>query len=443
MGGKQFVKQSRPDQRARAIKSFGQAKECCGIFLTLGTIGEAVGALFKRDRPRVFAIWLVSIVLVYSNYMNAVILVFLILLLVGVGVLIYFLINKQKSEAGDAQALDEKLETAVNKVFGMTANKIAEQSKQILQSEQGLLKTDLANKQAIIEKLVKQLQEDLARRQDEIRDIEKNQIDKISKMTTSIDDHRKLTQDLKMSTEQLAKVLSNNQTRGAWGERIIEDLLQSNGLQEGLHYLRQSKQEGSTLKPDITLLLPDHRNVPVDVKFPYQEVQKMSITENASEKKSHMQQFGRDLKTKVDKVAEYISPESDTLDYAILFVPNEMLFSFINQKFPEIIDQALAKKVILCSPFSFLAVARTVMESYRNFMVGKKIQEVIKQVEAFANEWVKFDEEFQKFGRSIGTLQKGFDTLTGTRKKSMERKIAKIEEYRVGSGQLLEEKIED
>lgn len=369
--------------------------------------------------------------------MNLVIVIFLILLILLVSFLLFFLLKKQKTAAEEEKLIDEKLESAVNKVFGMTANKIAQQSKSILQSEQDLLKTDLANKQAIIEKLVKKLQEDLNQRQVEIREIEKQQIDKIGRMTTAIEDHRLLTKDLKVSTEKLAQVLDNNQTRGAWGEKIIEDLLQANGLQEGVHYLRQSKQENAGLIPDITLLLPDNRNVPVDVKFPYQEIQKMSNAESKEEKKSHLQQFARDLKIKIDKVAEYISPERDTLDYAILFVPNEMVFSFINQKLPEIIDQALAKKVILCSPFSFLVVARTVMESYRNFMVGKKMQEVIKQVEAFGEEWKKFDEEFQKFGRSIEGLQKNFDTLSGTRKKQMEKRISQIEEYRSGSGKLL------
>ena len=369
--------------------------------------------------------------------MNLVIMISLALLILLVSFLIFFLLKKSQNSADDEKILDEKLESTINKVFGMTANKIALQSKSILQSEQNLLKTDLNNKQAIIEKLVKQLKEDLDQRQKEIREIEKKQIDKIGRVATAIEDHRTLTKDLKVSTEKLAKILDNNQTRGAWGERIIEDLLKANGLLEGVHYVRQTKQGASNLKPDITLLLPDNRNVAVDVKFPYQEIQKMSNTESQSEKKSHLQQFARDLKIKVDKVAEYISPESDTLDYAILFVPNEMIFSFINQKLPEIIDEALAKKVILCSPFSFLVVARTVMESYRNFMVGKKIQKVIKQVEAFSSEWIKFDEEFQKFGRSIESLQKNFDTLSTTRKKQMERRIHKIEEYRSGSGKLL------
>jgi DNA recombination protein RmuC len=350
----------------------------------------------------------------------------------------YFLIKKLLSEKNSDQS-SQQLEDMVHKVFGMASNEIAIQSKGILQGEKDLIRNDLSNKQVMIEKMIKDLRQEMGEQQKEIRSIEKDQIDKISKVGAAVEEHRLLTKELKISTEALAKVLSNNQTRGAWGERIIEDLLQANGLQEGIHYLRQSKLGDSAMKPDITLLLPDHRNVPVDVKFPYQEIQKMSMTENQAEKQTHVQQFKRDLKIKVDKVAAYISPENDTLDYAIMFVPNEALFSFINQKFPDIIDEALAKKVIICSPFSFLIVARTVMESYRNFMVGKKIKEVIKHIDAFASEWIKFDEEFLKFGRSIETLQKNYETLTITRKRQMEKKIAKIEQYRGSSAELLED----
>jgi len=370
--------------------------------------------------------------------MNATTLLLLALLLIAVLASFYFLLKKLLEEKMGKNS-DEQIEGMIHKVFGMASNEIAIQSKGILQGEKDLIKNDLSNKQAAIEKMIKDLRQEMSEQQKEIRSIEKEQIDKISGVKTAVEEHRQLTKELKVSTEQLAKVLSNNQTRGAWGERIIEDLLKANGLQEGIHYLRQSKLGDSSMKPDITLLLPDHRNVPVDVKFPYQEVQKMSMTDDQSEKQSHIQQFKRDLKIKVDKVAAYISPENDTLDYAIMFVPNEALFSFINQKFPDIIDEALAKKVIICSPFSFLIVARTVMESYRNFMVGKKIKEVIKHIDAFATEWLKFDDEFSKFGRSIEALQKNYETLSTTRKRQMEKKIAKIEQYRGSSAELLEE----
>ncbi|MBT7766786.1 MAG: DNA recombination protein RmuC [Bdellovibrionales bacterium] len=281
----------------------------------------------------------------------------------------------------------------------------------------------------MIEKLIKQLQEDLSERQRETRMIDKDRNQKFDKLTTQIDEHRKLTKELETSTSQLAKVLSNNQTRGAWGERIIEDLLLSQGLIEGVHFQRQVSLGSSNLKPDITLLLPNNRVVPVDVKFPYSEIQKMATAETKKGKNEHLLQFKRDLKIKINKVAEYISPEQNTLDYAIMFVPNEMVFSFINQKLSDVVDEALEKRVIIVSPFTFIIVARTIMESYRNFMLEDKLREVIGYIDSFTQEWSKFKDQFGKYGRSIETLKKSYDDLTGTRFKQMNRKIEKIENY--------------
>lgn len=335
------------------------------------------------------------------------------------------------------RSTEEDLEGLVNKIFGMSVPKIAAQSKEILSSEKEAIKVDLDNKQRVIEKLVSELQKDLQERQKEIRGLEQDRVKKFSEITTTLTEHRRLTEELRTSTEQLAKVLSNNQTRGSWGERIIEDLLQANGLMEGIHYARQTILGDSDLKPDITLLLPNKRFVAVDVKFPYQEIQKMSQAESKKAQQDHLKQFAVDLKNKINKVAEYISPENDTLDYAILFVPNEMVFSFINQRFADLVDYAMSKRVIIVSPFTFVIVARTVMESYRNFMIGDKLKEVVKYIDEFVGEWGKFRDEFDKFGRSIETLSSGYEKITSTRTKQMERKIEKIETYRQGSGQLL------
>lgn len=354
----------------------------------------------------------------------------LILIIVGgfaimIGYL-HWLLHSKKTEP-------ENLEDTINKVFGLSAQKVAEQSKHILAGEREAISVDLENKQRSIERLVKQLQDDMKQRQEEIRILERDRTQKFSQITTALDQHRDLTQKLELSTQQLAKVLSNNQTRGAWGERIIEDLLQANGLVEGVHYQRQTALGTTDLRPDITLLLPNKRLVPVDVKFPYSEIQKMSVADTKKARQEHLKQFAIDLKAKIKKVAEYINPDAETLDYAILFVPNEMVFSFINQKFPDLVDEALQKRVIIVSPFTFIIVARTVLESYRNFMMEDKLREVIKYVDGFVKEWSSFKDEFEKFGRSIDTLSKGYQKITTTRTNQMERKIQRITEYQQGS----------
>ncbi len=366
--------------------------------------------------------------------MTIILLIFLVVMSAGVGVLVWQVTQLRKQQAKLSEQSAENLDSLVQKAFGMSANVIAEQSKSILASERDTIKVDLANKQQMIEKLVSQLKEDLKTRQDEVRLLDRDRIKQFAELTTALTEHRKLTDELKTSTQQLATVLSNNQLRGEWGERIIEDLLRSNGLVEGIHYLRQQFLQGSsTLKPDITLLLPDKRVVPVDAKFPYQEIQKMVLAESKALKATHLKQFESDIRTKVAKVAQYIDPSAQTLDYAIMFVPNEMIFSFLNQRLPQVIDEALAKRVMIVSPFTFLIVARTVMESYRNFMIGDKLKEVVRYVDEFSKEWGIYKEEFAKFGRSIETLKGGYEKLTTTRSKQLDRKIERINSYRSGS----------
>lgn len=333
---------------------------------------------------------------------------------------------------------NSEIESIVDRVFGMSAQKVAQQSRDILQADKEAIHVDLRNKQLAMEKLVAELRSEMGDHQKEIHKAEKERIHEFSAIIKSLEHHKELTDDLKTSTDTLAKVLSNNQQRGEWGERIIEDLMRSNGLVEGVHYEKQKKLGTTTLRPDITILLPNNRVVPVDVKFPYSEMQKMSVAETKAQQKIHLKQFEQDLKVKIKKVAEYIDVGQDTLDYAIMFVPNEAVFSFINQSMPNMVDLALGKRVLLVSPFTFLIVARTVMESYRNFMIGDKLKEVVKYIDDFVSEWDKFKGSFDKYGKTIATLQKDYDNLTGTRVRVMEKKIGKVQSY--SSGSLIEGK---
>lgn len=325
------------------------------------------------------------------------------------------------------QRSQQQLQDLIDQAFGKTAPAVAEQARQILQGEKDVIKTDLENKQQYFEKLIKTFQEDIKQRQQEIRTLEQDRVRKFSELQKTLEIQTQTTAELKLSTEQLAKILSNNQQRGEWGERIIEDLLRANGLVEGVHYERQKQLAGGSFRPDIVLLLPDQKFVAVDVKFPLSAMQKLAVAENKQQSAVHLKQFATDLKAKIDQVAKYINPELQTLDYAILFVPNEMVFSFINQELPELIDEALRRRVLLVSPFTFLIVARTVMESYRNFMLSDKLRGMLQALDEFVGEWGKFSEAFEKYGRSLATLQSDYEKITQTRFRQMQRKIEKVQ----------------
>ncbi len=368
--------------------------------------------------------------------MNSNLLIIGLAIVIGLLLVLLFFIKKLIDKQSEKEEVD--LEKLVDQVFGRSVEKIAKQSKRVLESDRETIKVDLENKHKQLEKLVSRIETELERRDKELASLEKARSQQFGELKRQLEDQRRVSERLEVSTRELQKVLASNQKRGAWGERIIEDLLESSGLIKGTHWVAQAKLGKTEYRPDITLLLPHDRVVPVDVKFPFTALQGLSTSDDKETRKRYKDQFKRDVKTKIDQVAKYISPESGTLDYAILFVPNEAVFAYINQEFPEMVDYAISKRVLMVSPISFLIVARTVMESYRNFMLADNLRGVLKHIDEFVAEWDKFKAAFEKYGNAIGSLQKSYEQLAGTRVRVMERKVGKVKE--AGGTVLLEDK---
>lgn len=343
------------------------------------------------------------------------------MVVIGFG-LILFLLSKRNGQS-DAQTM----RSLVDEVFGLTNERVTAQSKQVLEGQREIIQTDLQNKQSQLNDLIKGMSDLVDKRQMEIKLLEKERAEQFGSLAKQLQEQQRVTEQLRSRTEELTRVLSSNQSRGGWGERLIEDLLRSNGLQKGVHYLVQTDLGKTGQRPDITLLLPDHRLVPVDVKFPFSALQQWAGTDDQAQKKLFVKQFSLDVKKHIDKVANYIMPEEGTLDYVVLFVPNEAVFSFLNQHLPDVVDYAMSQRVLITSPFTFLIVARTIIESYRNFLLGDKLRGVLEQIDGFVQEWSKYRESLEKFGRAVESLGTSYQELTTTRTRKLAKRVESVQ----------------
>ncbi len=152
----------------------------------------------------------------------------IVILVAGFGFLFWF-VSQKFSALQQGSADEEKTKDIVNQVFGEVSDKVINQAKHILQSDKEAIYKDTEGKRKAIEKLVQDLKVEIDQRQDEIRKLEQDRNKKFGEIEESIREHRKITTELKTSTQSLSKMLSNNQVRGQWGERIIEDILNNAG----------------------------------------------------------------------------------------------------------------------------------------------------------------------------------------------------------------------
>lgn len=337
--------------------------------------------------------------------------VYLLLVLILITLLIFIFVQKKPNTA----SLDPK---TIDTIIKIANEKLGDKTEQI--------NIDLKNKKDAIEKMVQEVLSELDKSQSKLEIAEKDRVGSFNGLREAIDNNRKITEQLSVTTEGLKKTLSNNQMRGAFGEKVAEDLLKQSGFVIGTDYTKQ-ESEGSG-RPDFTLYLPDKTKINIDSKFPYSAIVKMSESEDNEQKKQYLKEFEKDIKDKINQVStrDYIDPEKNTVDFVVVFIPNEMIFSFIYEKFPNILEEAFNKKIIFAGPFSFIAILRMVRQAYENFRFQKDIQGIITQIKVFGNEYVKFSQEFDKFGDKINSLQDQFLKVSQTRNNKLQKVIDKI-----------------
>ena len=264
-----------------------------------------------------------------------------------------------------------------------------------------------------------------------VNELEKVRAEKYGELSKQLVDASSATAKLSNSADQLRGILSNPTARGQWGERLAEDVLRAAGLVEGINYRKQVTMS-SGCRPDFTFDLPNGLILNMDVKFPLTSYLAWFEGTSDTDRKASAEQFKKDVQKAIKQVHErgYIDATEKTVDYAILFVPNERVLGFLNECDPTAIDGALRNKVVICSPFTLYAVLVVVRQAMDNFSFAQTTSDILELHAEFKKEWWTFKESFDKIKKSIDGLQESYETLTTTRRRKLDSVLEKIDALR-------------
>ena len=238
---------------------------------------------------------------------------------------------------------------------------------------------------------------------------------------------------LAQQTSNLNNVLSSSQARGQWGERMAEDLLHAAGLLEGINYEKQDTISGGG-RPDYTFLMPPNRVLYMDVKFPMDSYTKCMTATDAAAREIAKREFitaARARVTELQKRDYVVSTTQHSLDYVLLFVPNESITAFIHEADPTLIDWALERKVVLCSPLTLYAFLVVVRQATESFHTEETAAQIMQMMGKFRKQWENYVKSLEKVKKSFDNMQEELDDLTvGKRFKGLNRETKKIDDLR-------------
>ncbi|MEY3091806.1 MAG: hypothetical protein RIU67_589 [Actinomycetota bacterium] len=288
---------------------------------------------------------------------------------------------------------------------------------------------------SLIEKGLKEVQDQMGSR---LVEMDKAIKELASRNNTQYDKMGEAVAALTTRTENLNRVLSNSQARGQWGERLAEDMLRAAGFIEGINYDKQTIIDGGG-RPDYRFTIPPDRVLYMDVKFPLDKYAEYVAATSDSARAAAQDAFVKAVRSHADILAkrDYIDKSTDnTVDYVLMFVPNESISGFVHESDPHLIDFALERKVVLCSPLTLYAFLVVIRQAADAFHTEKTATQIMQFVNLFQKEWEKYtaavdevEKLFHKFGASLESINTG-----GTRFRMLGAQVKKIEKLRTKQG---------
>ncbi len=231
-------------------------------------------------------------------------------------------------------------------------------------------------------------------------------------------------QDLAKDVIGLQAILSNKQTRGAFGQARMEALI-ADALPSGSYQLQPTLSNG--FRPDCTIRMPN--NAPplvIDAKFPLEAWNALKADDAPEAKRAATQQFRRDMEVHIRDVAEKYLISGETQDTAFIFVPSESIFADIHQHFEPLVQRAHRSRVVIVSPSLLMLSVQVIQSVLKDQRMREQAHLIQGEVALLMDDVRRLDERTRKLQAHFGLAQKDVDMMLTSSEKVLARGV-KIE----------------
>lgn len=322
--------------------------------------------------------------------------------------------ERAQAEAKEAQAkaltdLREAFRALSAETLKQTAPEFLRLAEQSFGKLQEAAKGDLEKRQESIKVLVEPLKQQLETYQKRLQQSETTQADTLGKVKEQLTALAQSSQSLAAETAQFRSVLKSNQARGRWGEETLRRVVEAAGMSAHCDFTEQSK--GDEGKPDLVVRLPGERVIIVDAKVP--DLDFLSALDNAGagRRNTALAEHARKLKDTIRALADRDYPRQfpNALDYVVLFLPAESLFSAALEGDQELIVWAANKRIMLATPASLIALLRSVSVSWQQHAQTENAQKIAAAAQEFYARVVKFTEHFERIRAGLDRANSAFN----------------------------------
>ena len=267
--------------------------------------------------------------------------------------------------------------------------------------------SELAKREQSVEGLVKPIREALEKTEKQLHELEKHSRETHGSLTQHLESMAQTQQLLQSETRNLVQALRRPEVRGQWGEMTLKRLAELAGMVEHCDFYEQQHlaTEGGAIRPDMIVRMPDGREIIVDAKTPLDAYLTAIEAQDESGKQTALTRHAKNVRDHVKALASkaYWTQFKQAPDFVVMFIPGEQFLSSALDTDRQLMEDALAQKVIIATPTSFVALLRAVAYGWRQEQLAANAEQIRTVGEELYGRLATFAEHLQKVGKSLNS----------------------------------------
>ncbi len=274
---------------------------------------------------------------------------------------------------------------------------------------------ELGKRQQAIDSLVKPLRESLEKVDLKIGELEKTRASAYGQLSEQLKSLTTTQGQLQTEAAKLSSALSSTRTAGTWGEVQLRRVIELSGMTSYCDFVVQTAAASGD-RPDVVVRLPGNQQIVIDAKAPneaYREaanatdeqVRTAKLAEHAAKVRSHIDALGN---------KDYWAQFQPSPEFVVLFLPGDQFLAGALQADPTLFDRAIARKVVLATPATLIALLKVVSYGWRQEDVSRNAQVIADLGRGLYDRLTIFAENLDKVGRGLETANKAYNSAVGS-----------------------------
>jgi DNA recombination protein RmuC len=314
--------------------------------------------------------------------------------------------------------LSDTFKALSSEALQTSLTQLQEMNRAQLTTAQTEARGDLEQRQKAVEQLVAPLKDQLGRVDQQLVKLDQERRESRGRLESQLKTLNEAGEKLRTETGALVTALRKPNTRGQWGQMQLRNVVELAGMVRHCDFVEQASLTGgeSTLRPDLIVRMPGGKQVMIDAKAPLQAVLDAYEARDEDERQRHLQDHARLLRKHVRALSDkaYWNQADAAPDFVVMFLPGEHLYGAALEADPALIEDAMARRVLIATPTTLLAMLRAVGHGWQQERVAESAQAISELGRELHGRLVKLSGLLGTLGSRLSSTVRAYNETVGS-----------------------------